>query len=67
MLYKIALLNNFLDINECKIQDICAPTEVCFNQLGDYSCLRKLCPKRYRLDHLKYVLLMLYKMKTKKL
>uniref|UniRef100_A0A915CWM9 Uncharacterized protein n=1 Tax=Ditylenchus dipsaci TaxID=166011 RepID=A0A915CWM9_9BILA len=42
-----------IDINECDAESACDEGEVCFNQLGEYSCIRNPCPRNYRLDHLK--------------
>uniref|UniRef100_A0A1I7RWJ1 EGF-like domain-containing protein n=2 Tax=Bursaphelenchus xylophilus TaxID=6326 RepID=A0A1I7RWJ1_BURXY len=38
-----------LDINECEMEGVCGQGELCFNQLGDYSCIVNACPPEYRL------------------
>uniref|UniRef100_A0A7E4UTJ4 Hemicentin-1 n=1 Tax=Panagrellus redivivus TaxID=6233 RepID=A0A7E4UTJ4_PANRE len=38
------------DIDECKFDDVCLESELCFNELGRYSCLGHPCPKNYVLN-----------------
>lgn len=40
---------NFADVNECELEGVCARSDLCFNQLGDYSCIVDACPPEYRL------------------
>ncbi|KAH7713694.1 Hemicentin-1 [Aphelenchoides avenae] len=39
-----------IDINECEVPDACSDDELCFNGLGDYSCITRPCPSGYRID-----------------
>jgi len=35
------------DIDECKTQNPCSPTEYCFNTYGSFRCINETCPKPY--------------------
>jgi len=43
------------DVNECANKSACGRNELCFNQLGTFSCIRNPCPG-YSLDVNKYLI-----------
>ncbi|KAI6230583.1 Hemicentin-2 [Aphelenchoides fujianensis] len=48
--YVINELGQCFDIDECQAKDVCGKGELCFNQLGEYSCIANACPTGYRLQ-----------------
>uniref|UniRef100_A0AC34FNE0 EGF-like domain-containing protein n=1 Tax=Panagrolaimus sp. ES5 TaxID=591445 RepID=A0AC34FNE0_9BILA len=38
------------DIDECAFENACTGSELCFNELGSYSCLAKPCPRKFRFN-----------------
>ncbi|KAI6172894.1 EGF-like domain-containing protein [Aphelenchoides besseyi] len=47
--YVIDELGQCIDIDECQAKNVCGEGELCFNQLGEFSCIANACPAGYRL------------------
>uniref|UniRef100_A0A914YG22 EGF-like domain-containing protein n=1 Tax=Panagrolaimus superbus TaxID=310955 RepID=A0A914YG22_9BILA len=39
-----------VDVDECQFENACTGTELCFNELGSYSCLAKPCPRKFKFN-----------------